>query len=189
MSTYCHADGEGPCLASCCPIKGEKSPMKCPPTHDHVWDKVDRAATTDILIHNIQADIESSECYLVGNEDGMTFLRCERDECMELKTSIQGIAGRYWWTENLPYECLPEFAVLRRAKHLATHTDDVVKMPEGMNWGVRKSGLDRHTAIRTDDYFDVDKDTKGDAVLQSSLDEGHAREYGRRYFNYDGGYL
>lgn len=32
----CHADRQGPCVARCCPIKGKRAPLPCPPSHAQV---------------------------------------------------------------------------------------------------------------------------------------------------------
>lgn len=29
----CHADGQGPCVADCCPIRGHRAPTSCPARH------------------------------------------------------------------------------------------------------------------------------------------------------------
>lgn len=68
---------------------------------------------------------ESSECYIrgklvdhAGEETGSVFLVCERAEC-ELGSGSTSMP----FQQQMPRECLPEFMVLMRAAHLATHTD------------------------------------------------------------------
>lgn len=78
-------------------------------------------------VHEIQQSMNSAKCYIRGKRDdhrgessGGVFLVCERAEC-----EIGGNGFEMPFQQQLPDNCLPEYAVMMRAKHLATHKDAV----------------------------------------------------------------
>lgn len=57
-------------------------------------------------------DDDNLAVYLSWDDDGVKLV-CHRMQCSP--------NGKFFWTERLEGLVLPEDAVLRRAKHLATH--------------------------------------------------------------------
>lgn len=89
-----------------------------------VWKKAARKML-DEKINELQQQMESAECYIrgkldehLGESDGGLFLVCEREEC-----ELGDYGFEMPFQQQLPDNCLPEYAVMMRAKHLATHAD------------------------------------------------------------------
>jgi hypothetical protein len=74
--------------------------------------------------------VTDRETYLVGNEDGVVLIECQREACM-VPWPFSASLRMVYFTEELPYRCTPDEIVRAFNAHLRTH---LTEEPSSGQW-------------------------------------------------------